>query len=91
VRQAIAFELKLLTSELAVDLARFTYLRDWTTEDLHMMADLIVTAMLATVLELLEACPRDTETDERIIRVPRSIPPAAAPTWWETALGDITA
>ncbi|HKS48579.1 MAG TPA: TetR family transcriptional regulator [Amycolatopsis sp.] len=68
VRQAIAFELKLLTSELAVDLARFRYLRDWTTEDLHMVADLIVTAMLATVLELLEARPRDTETDERILR-----------------------
>lgn len=68
VRQAIAFELKLLTSELAVDLARFKYLRDWTTEDLHMMADLIVTAMLATVLEFLDARPGDTETDERIIR-----------------------
>ncbi|MFD2422154.1 TetR family transcriptional regulator [Amycolatopsis pigmentata] len=68
VRQAIAFELKLVTSELAVDLARFKYLRDWTTDDLRMVADLIVTAMLATVLELLEARAGDTETDERILR-----------------------
>ena len=67
VRQAIAFELKLLTSELAVDLARFKYLQDWTTEDLHVMAGLLVTAMLATVQELLDARPRDTEADERIM------------------------
>lgn len=56
-RQTIGVELKLLTGELAVDLARFDGLRDWSTEDLHMLADLIVSAMLGTVLELLEARP----------------------------------
>ncbi|KAA9165824.1 TetR family transcriptional regulator [Amycolatopsis acidicola] len=68
VQQSIAVELKLFSSELAVDLARFEFLREWSTEDLHMMAGLIVTAMLATVVELLEARPRDAETDERIVR-----------------------
>ena len=68
ISRAIAIELKLLSSELAIDLARFEYLREWSAEDLHMMADLLVTAMLATVVELLEARPGDTETDELIIR-----------------------
>jgi AcrR family transcriptional regulator len=71
VHHAIAAELKLFASELAVDLARFDNLREWSTEDLHMMADLIVTAMLSTVVELIEARPRDAETDERIVRTAR--------------------
>lgn len=68
VQRAIGFELRLFSSELAVDLARSQVLRDWSTDDLHMMADLIVTAMLSTVVELLEARPRDEETDRRIVR-----------------------
>jgi AcrR family transcriptional regulator len=71
VQHAIAAELKLFATELAVDLARFDNLREWSTEDLHMMADLIVTAMLSTVVELTEARPRDAETDERIVRTAR--------------------
>ncbi|TWE28239.1 TetR family transcriptional regulator [Prauserella muralis] len=63
VRRAIEVELKLLSRELAVDLARLDALRDWSTEDLHMLAELIVTAMLDTVLELLDSGPgRDEET-----------------------------
>lgn len=57
VRQTIGVELKLLAGELAVDLARFDGLRDWSTEDLHMLADLVVSAMLATTVELLESRP----------------------------------
>ncbi|MBB2934164.1 AcrR family transcriptional regulator [Amycolatopsis bartoniae] len=68
VSRAVAVELKLFSSELAVDLARLDFLREWSTEDLHMMAELIVTAMQATVLDLLEARPRDAGTDERIVR-----------------------
>ncbi|WP_370943326.1 TetR family transcriptional regulator [Amycolatopsis sp. cg5] len=66
VARAIAVELKLFSSELAIDLVRLEGLREWNTDDLHMMADLIVTAMLATVLELLEARPRDNEADQAI-------------------------
>jgi AcrR family transcriptional regulator len=68
VQQAIRVELKLFAGDLAVDLARFDHLREWATEDLHMMADLIVNAMISTVVELLEARPRDPETDELIVR-----------------------
>ncbi|WP_236809107.1 TetR family transcriptional regulator [Amycolatopsis albispora] len=63
---AIGLELRLFSSELAVDLARFEYLREWDTEDLHMMAELIVTAMQATVLELIEAT--GPEATARVVR-----------------------
>lgn len=71
VSRAIAVELRLFASELAVDLARFEYLRDWSTEDLNMMADLVVTAMLATVTDLLEVHPGDREDDDRIVSIAR--------------------
>ncbi|MGH3876953.1 MAG: TetR family transcriptional regulator [Actinophytocola sp.] len=72
VSRAIGVELRLFSSELAIDLARFEYLREWSTEDLHMMADLIVTAMLATVTDLLEGVrPGDAEADERIVSIAR--------------------
>ena len=55
--QAIAAELRLFSGDLAIDLARFPKLREWSTEDLHMLADLIVSVMLTTIVELLEARP----------------------------------
>ncbi|WP_376768904.1 TetR family transcriptional regulator [Amycolatopsis acididurans] len=69
ISRAIAIELKLFSSDLAIDLARFEYLREWSAEDLHMMADLLVTAMLGTVVELLEVRSGDVETDKTIIRI----------------------
>jgi AcrR family transcriptional regulator len=68
VRRAIRAELRLFAGELAVDLARFEYLREWSTEDLQMMADLIVTAMMSTAIDLIETVPRDAEADELIVR-----------------------
>lgn len=70
IRRAIGTELRLFASELAVDLARLDDFREWTTEDLHMVADLIVTAMLATVLELLDVDEREAgaEADAPILR-----------------------
>jgi hypothetical protein len=69
VSRAIGVELRFFSSELAVDLARFEYLRDWSTIDLHMMADLIVTAMLATVTDLLGVRPGDPEADGQIVSI----------------------
>jgi AcrR family transcriptional regulator len=69
VARAIAVELKLFSSELAIDLARFDHLREWPSEDLYILADLIVTAMLATVVDLLETRPGDAEADARTIAV----------------------
>ncbi|HEV7192994.1 MAG TPA: HTH-type transcriptional repressor FabR [Jatrophihabitantaceae bacterium] len=66
VRRAIDTELRLFTSELTVDLARLTTGFDWTSEDLEMAADLMVQAMLATVMNLLEVDQRRVD-DERTI------------------------
>ena len=53
-RQAIRSEIRLFSSELATDLARFPYLNEWSTEDLHMMAGLIVNPMVSTAEEILD-------------------------------------
>lgn len=71
VQQAIATELRLFSSELAVDLGRFELLTTWGSEDLRMMADLIVTAMLGTVLELLSVRPPDEDADAEIVDAAR--------------------
>jgi len=57
VARTIEVELRMFAGDLAIDLARFDPLRSWSTGDLHMLADLIVTVMLATIVELLEARP----------------------------------
>ncbi|GAA1024428.1 MULTISPECIES: TetR family transcriptional regulator [Amycolatopsis] len=67
VSRAIAVEMRMFSSDLALDLARFDPLRTWPTEDLHLLADLIVTAMLGTVAELLDIRPGDTAADERTL------------------------
>lgn len=67
VRRAIATELRLFTSDLTVDLARLTTGYDWTTEDLEMAADLMVTAMLGTIVNLLETDVRHPDDVKRIV------------------------
>jgi AcrR family transcriptional regulator len=54
-RHAIRSETKLFASELATDLARLPILRDWTTDDLQMLAGLFVDTMIATIDAMLEA------------------------------------
>jgi AcrR family transcriptional regulator len=53
-RHAIRSEIRLFTSELATDLARFPVLREWTTDDLLMLAGLLVNTMIATIEAILE-------------------------------------
>ena len=53
VRYAIRSEIRLITSELATDLARFPVLNTWTTEDLNTLASLFVNAMVQ-IAEALE-------------------------------------
>jgi AcrR family transcriptional regulator len=71
--RAIAVELRMFSGDLAIDLARFAQLRSWSTEDLHMLADLIVSVMLTTIVELLEARPGEdpkiTGTAEKRLRL----------------------
>lgn len=67
VRRAIATELRLFTSDLTIDLARLTTGYDWSTEDLEMAADLMVGAMLGTVVNLLDADERRPEDTQPIL------------------------
>lgn len=52
-RYAIRTELRLITSELATDLARFDGLNTWSTEDLNVLATLFVNSMIG-IAEALE-------------------------------------
>lgn len=46
-RYAIRTEIRLITSELAIDLARFPGLKEWSSEDLNILANLFVNAMIS--------------------------------------------
>lgn len=52
-RYAIRTEIRLITSELAIDLARFPGLNTWSAEDLNILASLIVNAMIS-IAEAIE-------------------------------------
>jgi AcrR family transcriptional regulator len=52
-RYAIRTEIRLLTSELAIDLARFPGLNTWSSEDLNILASVFVNAMIL-IAETLE-------------------------------------
>jgi len=67
-RQAIRSEIRLFSSELATDLARFPYLNAWSTDDLQMMAGLIVNAMVSTAEEILDLPIDRREVEEEIVR-----------------------
>lgn len=91
-RQAIRTEIRLFSSELATDLARFPYLDSWPTEDLGVVATLIVNTMVGTAEAIIDAPADGRDAEEEIIRhaekqlllialgvsVWRSSPPAAA-------------
>jgi AcrR family transcriptional regulator len=68
-RHAVRAEIRLLTSELATDLTRFPYLAEWTTEDLQMLAALLVSAMISTVESILDTPPDDVAAHEDITEV----------------------
>jgi AcrR family transcriptional regulator len=54
-RHTIRNEIRLFASELATDLARFPILREWTTDDLLMLAGLFVDTMIAAIDSMLDA------------------------------------
>ncbi|MES1943314.1 TetR family transcriptional regulator [Salinisphaera sp. PC39] len=67
VRGAIRQELRLFESELATDLARFPILERWSTEDLQMLAGLLVNAMVSTAESILDAPARDSREEAAIV------------------------
>jgi AcrR family transcriptional regulator len=67
-RHAIRSEIRLISSELATDLARFPALREWTTEDLHTLAGLLVNTMIAIVGAMVDAPVAAPEAEADITR-----------------------
>lgn len=65
-RHAIRAEIRLFTSELATDLARFPVLREWTTDDLLMLAGLLVNTMIATIEATLDLPVAGPEAEAQI-------------------------
>lgn len=66
-RQTIRSEIRLFSSELATDLARFPYLNAWSTEDLQMMAGLIVNVMVSTTEEILDLPIDRPEVENEVV------------------------
>ncbi|HUO38836.1 MAG TPA: TetR family transcriptional regulator [Mycobacterium sp.] len=66
-RYAIRTEIRLITSELATDLARLDVLRDWSTEDLNILASLFVNSMIV-IAEAIEDA-QDPAALEEIKRI----------------------
>jgi AcrR family transcriptional regulator len=67
-RQAIRTEIRLFSSELATDLARFPYLSSWSTEDLQMVAGLMVNLMVSTAEEILDVPIASADAEHEIVR-----------------------
>ena len=55
VRYAIRTEIRLITSELAIDLARIPGLSAWSSEDLNILAGLFVNSMMVTAESIDDA------------------------------------
>ena len=91
-RHAVRTEIRLLTSELATDLARFPVLREWTTEDLQMLAGVLVNTMIAIVEAILELPASGFDADgaaalrdiSRIAEKQLRLPLLAVPNWRST-------
>src|SRR6478672_9717823 len=62
-RYAIRTEIRLITSELAIDLARFPGLTSWSSEDLNILASLFVNSMIV-IAEAIEDAGDQAALDE---------------------------
>jgi len=62
-RYAIRTEIRLITSELAIDLARFPGLNTWSSEDLNILASLFVNSMIV-IAEAIEDAHDQASLDE---------------------------
>ena len=68
VRRAIRHELELFERELATDLARLPGLDTWSSEDLRVLANLVVNAMVSTAEDILDAPPERPQVEAEIVR-----------------------
>ena len=68
-REAIRHQIELFERELATDLARLPATHEWTGEDLRVLANLIVTTMVATAEAILNAPARPGVEEHIVARV----------------------
>lgn len=66
-RNAIRREIRMFTNELAMDMARFPYLNKVNSEDLQMMAGLVVNNVVALTQEMLELEESDTFGQQQVL------------------------
>jgi AcrR family transcriptional regulator len=71
VREAIRHEIELCERELATDLALLPGIEPWSAEDLRVLSNLIVMAMVATAEAILNAPPR-ADAEKQIIESART-------------------
>ena len=73
IRRAVAREVDLVASELALDLARFPVVSEWPADDRRLLADLIVEMMVGVAADLVDAEPRQhaelVRSSERKLRL----------------------
>ena len=67
-RRAIRQEIRLFTSELATDLARMPVVDTWRTDDINLLAELIVMLMVETVATLLDTPPERPDLVDDLVR-----------------------
>jgi AcrR family transcriptional regulator len=70
-RHAIRTEIRLFASDLATDLARLPDLERWSTEDLRLLAGLMVSTMVGTAEALLDAPASDAAAEAALAAVAR--------------------
>jgi AcrR family transcriptional regulator len=70
-RHAIRTEIRLFASDLATDLARLPDLERWSTEDLQLLAGLMVSTMVGTAEALLDAPASDAAAEAALAAVAR--------------------
>lgn len=85
IRKAIRRQLTLFADELAIDLAVFPFVREWSAEDRRTLASLIAETMIHMAAELLEA--DKAEAEEIIERSRRQLLliNLGVPAWHEVA------
>jgi hypothetical protein len=71
IRKAIRRQLHLFADELAVDLAMFPVVSEWSVADRRILSSLIAETMIHMTAELLEADP--AEADELVERTRRQL------------------
>ena len=71
VREAIRHEIELCERELATDLAQLPGTESWSAEDLRVLSNLIVTAMVATAEQIMVALGRPS-AEKQIVEAART-------------------